>query len=59
MAVDKGCEVLIADPKPAAQAIPKKLGITKIYQDVIEMKPEKPDLIVDFGTTTTNVIKAV
>lgn len=62
MAVAEGCEVLIADPKPAAQAIAKKLGITKIYQDVIEMKPEKPDLIVDFagfGTTTTNAIKAV
>lgn len=62
MAIAEGCNVLVADPKPAAQKIARQLGINKVYKDVLEMKPEKPDLIVDFagfGTTTANAIKAV
>ncbi|MGL5898774.1 MAG: zinc-binding dehydrogenase [Lactobacillaceae bacterium] len=62
MALAEGCEVLVADPKPEAQAMAKKLGVKKIYKDVLEMKPEKPDLIVDFagfGVTTANAIKAI
>lgn len=62
MAAATGCDVMIADPKPESQEFAKKLGINKIYSDVLEMESEQPELIVDFagfGTTTANALTAV
>ncbi|GBG95457.1 alcohol dehydrogenase [Ligilactobacillus salitolerans] len=62
MALAAGCEVLVADPKPEAQEIAKKLGVKKVFQDASEFKPEGPELIVDyagFGSTTAHAVEAV
>lgn len=62
MAIAAGCDVMVADPKPEAQEIAKKLGATKVYSDTIEFKPEQPELIVDyagFGSTSAHTVEAV
>lgn len=62
MAVIAGCEVYAADPSPAARELAESIGCKKVYSDVLDMKADAPQLIVDyagFGKTTAGAIEAV
>lgn len=62
MALISGCEVYAADPSEEARDLAEKIGCTKVYKDVVEMKDDAPELIVDyagFGSTTAGALEAV
>lgn len=62
MAKIEGCAVYAADPNEEARELAEKIGCDKVYKDVIEMKDDAPDLIVDFAgfdSTVSGAIEAV
>lgn len=62
MAVAKGCEVYVADPKPEAQKIAKEIGVKGVFSDAADMQEVAPQVILDaagFDTTTNHALKAV
>ena len=62
MAIIAGCEVYAADPSPEARELAHEIGCNKVYENVLEMKNDAPELIVDFagfGQTTADALDAV
>lgn len=62
MAVIAGCDVYACDTSAEARDLATKIGCHKVYTNVLEMKDDAPELIVDyagFGTTTRDAIEAV
>lgn len=62
MAVIAGCEVYATDVSPEARELAREIGCKKVYESVLEMKDDAPELIVDyagFGKTTADALEAV
>lgn len=62
MAVIAGCEVFAVDNSPKAQQLARKLGVKKVYSDVLDLKEHQCEVIVDyagFGNTTADAISVV
>ena len=62
LAIAKGCQVYVADPKPSAQKIAKDIGVDGVFDDVREMDDVQPEVILDaagFDTTTNHALKAI
>lgn len=62
MAIAKGCEVYAADTSADARKLAEEIGCKKVYENVLDMKEDEPELIVDyagFGKTTADAIEAV
>lgn len=62
MALIAGCEVYAADISPEARDLAREIGCTKVYENVLDMKADAPELIVDyagFGKTTADALEAV
>lgn len=62
MAIIKGCEVYASDVSPDAIKLGEEMGCKKVYNNVLDMKADECDLIVDFagfGQTTSDAIDAV
>lgn len=62
LAVAKGCEVYVADPKPEAQVIAKEIGVKQVFSDASEMVKVSPEVILDaagFDTTTSHSLQAI
>lgn len=56
LAVAKGCEVYVADPKPEAQKIAKELGVNGVFADAADMKDVAPEVILDAAGLTPQLI---
>lgn len=62
MALIEGCEVYAVDLNPEARALAKELGCKKVYEKVLDLKADAPEVIVDyagFGQTTADALEAV
>lgn len=62
LAIAKGCEVYVADPKPEAQKIAKAMGVKQVFADAAEMAGVAPEVILDaagFDTTTNHALQAI
>jgi len=62
MAVIDGCKVYACDKNPDARDLALAIGCEKVYENVLDMKADAPEVIVDyagFGTTTADAIEAV
>ncbi|NTW42054.1 MAG: alcohol dehydrogenase catalytic domain-containing protein [Cellulomonadaceae bacterium] len=62
VAVIKGADVHVAEPKPDGWALARRLGVTNVVTDAAEWENQGFDLVVDyagFGTTTAAAIKAL
>lgn len=62
MAIIAGCEVYASDTNPEARKLGLAIGCKKVYENVLDMKDDAPELIVDyagFGQTTADALEAV
>jgi propanol-preferring alcohol dehydrogenase len=62
MGIIHGCEVYASDVSPAARLLAEELGAKKVYNNVLDIKEAKCNLIVDyagFGQTTADALIAV
>lgn len=62
LAVAKGCEVYVADPKESAREIAKEIGVKGVFKDAEDMAEVQPEVILDaagFDTTTSHSLKAI
>lgn len=62
LALAKGCEVYVADPKPEAQQIAQKMGVKQVFSDAADMAQVAPEVILDaagFDTTTNHSLQAI
>lgn len=62
MALIEGCEVYAVDTSPRARKLAEEMGCHKVYEDLMELEADEPELIVDyagFGTTTANALEVV
>ena len=62
MALIAGCEVYASDTSADARKLGVEMGCTKVYENVLDMKADAPELIVDyagFGQTTADALDAV
>ena len=62
MAVIDGCIVYAADTNPEARELAREIGCKAVYDDVLKMKDDAPEVIIDFagfGKTTADAIEAV
>ncbi len=62
LAVAKGCELYVADPKESARTIAQEIGAKQVFKDASEMAAVQPEVILDaagFDTTTNHALAAV
>lgn len=62
MALIEGCHVCVADTSPKAREWAGDLGVRDVHEQVLDLKDDEPDLVVDFagfGTTTNDAISVV
>jgi propanol-preferring alcohol dehydrogenase len=62
MAIIAGCEVYAVDTSHAARDLARKIGCKKVYENTMDLKDDKCELIVDyagFGKTTADALEAV
>lgn len=62
MALVKGCDLYATNVTPEARKLAEKLGATKVFDSILDIKEDELDVIVDFagfGNTTAECIEAV
>jgi len=62
MAMIKGCEVYACDVSAEARQLAQEIGCKKVYENVLDMKDDECELIVDFagfGKTTSDALEAI
>lgn len=62
IAVVRGAEVYVAEPKESAWPLAKEIGAVKVVRDITELADAELDVVVDFagfGTTTAGAVDVV